>query len=72
MTPPKPELPPDHKNLYLQCLPVIIRVEQLLQSVSWTAQVSVLLLARVSTTSLALPRMVPTFRDAIRSLNLFL
>ena len=70
-TPPKPDLSPDHKNLYLQCLPVIILVEQPLQRVSWTAQISILLLAKVSTISLALPRMVPTFRDAIRSLNLF-
>ena len=70
-TPPKPDVSPDHKNLYLQCLPVIILVEQPLQRVSWTAQISILLLAKVSTISLALPRMVPTFRDAIRSLNLF-
>ena len=38
-TPPKPELSSDHKNLYLQCLPVIISVEQQLQRVSWTAKV---------------------------------
>ena len=50
---------------------VIILVEQPLQRVSWTAQIPILLLAKVSTISLALPRMVPTFRDAIRSLNLF-
>ena len=54
-TPPKLELSPDHKKLYLQHLPVIIRVEQPLQHVSWTAQRSVLLLARVLTTSLAAP-----------------
>ena len=68
---PKTRLSSDHKNLYLQCLPVIILVEQPLQQISWTAQISILLLAKVSTISLALPRMVPTFRDAIRSLNLF-
>ena len=66
----KPELSPDHKNFYLQCVPVII-LEQLLQRVSWTAQISIPLLARVSTTSLSLPRMMPTFRDAICSFNLF-
>ena len=70
-TPPKPDVSPDYKNLYLQCLPVIILVEQPLQRVSWTAQISILLVAKVSTISLALPRMIPTFRDAIRSLNLF-
>ena len=64
-TPPKPELSPDNKKLYLQCLPITIRVEQHLQHVSWTAQISILLLARISTTSLALLHMVPTF-----SLNL--
>ena len=52
-TPPKLELSPDHEKLYLQHLPVIIHVEQPLQHVSWTAQRSVLLLARVLTTSLA-------------------
>ena len=70
-TPPKSDVSPDHKNLYIQCLPMIILVEQSIQRVSWTAQISVLLLAKVSTISLALPRMVLTFRDAIRSLNLF-
>ena len=70
-TPPKPDVSPDHNNLYLQCLPVIILVEQPLQRVSWTAQISILLLAKVSTISPALPCMVSTFRDAIRSLNLF-
>ena len=69
-TPPKPDVSPDHKNLHLQCLPVIILVEQPLKRVSWTAQISILLLAKVSTISLALSYMVPTFRDAIRSLNL--
>ena len=70
-TPPKPDVSPDHKNLYLQCLPVIIVVEQSLQRVSWTAQISILLLAKVSTISLPLPCVVPTFRDAICSLYLF-
>ena len=69
-TPPKPNVSPDHKNLYLQCFSVIILVEQPLQHVSWTAQISIFL-ATVSTISLALPHMVPVFRDAIRSLNLF-
>ena len=69
-TPPKPDVSPDHKNLYLQCLPVIILVEQPLQRVSWTAQISIFL-TKVSTISLALSRMVSAFRDAIRSLNLF-
>ena len=46
-------------------------VEQPLQRVFWTAQISILLLAKVSTISLALPRMMPTFRDVICSLNLF-
>ena len=55
-TPPKLELSPDHEKLYLQHLPVVIHVEQPLQHVSWTAQRSVLLLARVLTTSLAAPR----------------
>ena len=54
-TPPKLELSPDHEKLYLQHLPIIIRVEQPLQHVPWTAQRSVLL-ARVLTTSLASPR----------------
>ena len=68
---PKPDVSPDYKNLYLECFPVIILVEQPLQRVFWTVQISILLLAKVSTISLALPRMVPTFRDAICSLNLF-
>ena len=55
-TPPKLKLSPDHEKLCLQHLPVIIRVEQPLQHVSWTAKRSVLLLARVLTTSLAAPR----------------
>ena len=66
----KLELSPDHKNFYLQWVPVII-LEQPLQHVSWTAQISIPLLARVSTTSLSLPCMVPIFRDAICSFNLF-
>ena len=70
-TPPKSDVSPDHKNLYLQCLLVIILVEQPLQCVSWTAQILILLLAKVSTISLALSCMVPIFRDAIHSLNLF-
>ena len=70
-TPTKPDVSPDHKSLYLQCLPLIIFVEQPLQRVSWTAQISILLLAKVSTISLALPCMVPTFSDIIHSLNLF-
>ena len=66
----KLELSPDHKNFYLQGVPVII-LEQPLQHVSWTAQISVPLLARVSTTLLSLVCMVPIFRDAICSFNLF-
>ena len=70
-TPPKPDKLPDHKNLCLQCLPVIILVEQPLQCIFWTAEISILLLAKISTISLTLPHMVPTYRDAIHSLNLF-
>ena len=70
-TPPKPELLPDHKNLYLQCLPIIIHAEQPVLRVSWIVQMLVIFLARASTTSQGLPCMVPTFRDAICSLNLF-
>ena len=70
-TPPKPELLPDHKNLYLQCLPIIIHAEQPVLRVSWNVQMLVIFLARASTTSQGLPCMVPTFRDAICSLNLF-
>ena len=58
-TPPLSDLSLDHKNLYQHCSAVTIPVEQPLQRVSWTAQISVILLARVFTTSLALPRMVP-------------
>lgn len=68
----KTELSSDHKNFYLQSVEVTIRVEQPFQHVSWTTHMIFLFLARVSTISLAIARIVPTLRDVTRSLNLFL
>ena len=60
-TPPKPELSPLHMNLYITPFTETNLAEKPFQPDSWIQHISICLRPTVSTTSLVLPSIVPTF-----------
>ena len=69
-TAPKPEFSPLHMNLYLKSFAETNLAEQPFQRDSWTRHISIRLQPNVSTTSLALPCIIPTFHEDTCNLHI--